>query len=302
VAQSYLRRFANENKQIDVFDCELQNKYSSSIRNIASERFFYDSIWDGELQEQLIEKTLGKFETHFSRMLDSIIYAYQNQLAIQDEDKFEFAFGIYVNWYRTKKMRNRINNSDNDYVKATHIFGFFHESFIHAFKIMMSKKTWVLSKVASPFVVVLNDNPIQIEVENPDFDIFSKNINEIENLIQSDLGFKIIIPVDKFHILSVADQSNQSQELEKKINILTPEESVRYILQQVLSANRQIYIPENERNLIKVCEQLSLLRPVFKTLSTILEPALKSAINTGNTTHFAEIIKGISKTVQNQMD
>lgn len=80
VPQSYLRYFANSKEQLWVYDTKDKKSFKTSIRNIASERFFYDieELDKTTGKEQFIEKELfaQTIEPAFESLLSYIRTTY----------------------------------------------------------------------------------------------------------------------------------------------------------------------------------------------------------------------------------
>ena len=75
VPQFYLKEFADENEQIWVYDKVLDRSFLTSVRNVAGERYFYDSnameaaVGDRQAIEKYLSRLEGEFSDKISRLL-----------------------------------------------------------------------------------------------------------------------------------------------------------------------------------------------------------------------------------------
>lgn len=123
VPQFYLKKFA-VNDYIYVFDKTLGTQLSmkgTNIKNIASERYFYDlpiDLLPKELQDkvdiQFVEKSLSKIEADFHQTLNNIISRYtlpisesiQSLTAISEDEKLDLSMFLAIQDTRTRDFRN----------------------------------------------------------------------------------------------------------------------------------------------------------------------------------------------------
>lgn len=120
VPQSYLKNFTNSGSQIFVFNKFEQRSFPSNVKNVASERFFYDLPQDVTQPENVqiierlfseLEKRQGKFMHHIHRKIDGFFSlrhigkAYStNVLTI--EQKRDLACIAAIQFLRTREFRN----------------------------------------------------------------------------------------------------------------------------------------------------------------------------------------------------
>lgn len=78
VPQFYLRQFASPEEQIWVYDKQKDRSFCTSVRNVATERFFYDSdmlektMGDRQALEKLLSRIEGQFGDKIDRLLNRL--------------------------------------------------------------------------------------------------------------------------------------------------------------------------------------------------------------------------------------
>ena len=110
VPQSYLRRFASAKDQVHVFDKSKKNQFVTGIRNVASERYFYDlpaDEVDKDADLQVFEKMFQKVEEHFIIAVDKLITLVEEGKNMEIEQKQALAYFLHVQQARTRKSRNQ---------------------------------------------------------------------------------------------------------------------------------------------------------------------------------------------------
>ena len=109
VPKIYLERFANAQKQIWVYDKFLRRKFQAHIRNIASEKAFYDSAkmeaTTGD--KSFIEKKLSKLEGEYGKQIQSLVDSLNSGAfsTLSLRQKLFFSLYIAVQLARTKESR-----------------------------------------------------------------------------------------------------------------------------------------------------------------------------------------------------
>ncbi len=110
VPQSYLKRFATGEEQVYVFDKSLMKQFRTKIRNVASERYFYDASANEEDEDadvQELEKLFQMVENHFIVAVDEIVSLVKEGRNMKPEQKTAMAYFLHVQQTRTRKIRNR---------------------------------------------------------------------------------------------------------------------------------------------------------------------------------------------------
>lgn len=109
VPQVYLRRFTGENGKIHVFDKKENRSFETNIRNVASERRFYDSEMLGQItgDKQFLEKQLGNIEGQYDLRCRAIISALDtgNFRKLKPKDRHFLSLYMAVQMFRTKEVR-----------------------------------------------------------------------------------------------------------------------------------------------------------------------------------------------------
>lgn len=155
VPQSYLKYFTNDKDQVFVYDKDTDKEYIQNMRNIASERYFYDFSLDdlpleakkeieenmmdiiGEqdgisiediyelLNNQPIEKFFSNFiENHFKKLLDKIRTRFvmskdlTNAIAITKEEILDLSYLLSLQIARTKEFRESYFEGEQKIMQA----------------------------------------------------------------------------------------------------------------------------------------------------------------------------------------
>jgi len=110
VPQSYLKRFASSRGQVCVFDKSSQKQFPTGVRNVASERYFYDLPPD-EVDKyedlQMFEKMFQKIEERFITAVDEIAAFVKLGKNMGSEQKLDLAYFLHVQQSRTRGARNQ---------------------------------------------------------------------------------------------------------------------------------------------------------------------------------------------------
>jgi len=108
VPQFYLRRFAQDDKHLFVFDKFKTRTFRSTITKAATERFFYDIAGhrvDSDDNAQLVETALSSLEAQFADKLDSLLASVDEDGSFPHELKPPVAFFLKVQYFRTPESR-----------------------------------------------------------------------------------------------------------------------------------------------------------------------------------------------------
>ena len=112
VPQAYLRFFAKKSEQVWVYDKSSGKKFSANIRNVASEKYFYDSATLEKVtgQRQFIEKRLSSLEGRYSEVCKALIKNLQSGEFKYISPSMRHFFSVYlvVQMLRTKEHRIHI--------------------------------------------------------------------------------------------------------------------------------------------------------------------------------------------------
>lgn len=105
VSQGYLRNFGERNF-IWAFDKLKRNKFRSNVRNVASERYFYDSEELARItgERQFIEKRLGKIEDKYNPVMDDLFERLGDpHFVLDDETRGFLSVFMAIQMCRTKE-------------------------------------------------------------------------------------------------------------------------------------------------------------------------------------------------------
>ena len=109
VPQAYLRHFANSKEQIWVFDKSNGQEFQTNVRNVASERRFYDNDDLGSItgDRQFIEKQLGNLEGHYETLSQALVRDLSRGRFRSISPKYRHFLATYmvVQMLRTKESR-----------------------------------------------------------------------------------------------------------------------------------------------------------------------------------------------------
>lgn len=111
VPQFYLKRFANEKKQIWAFDKMSSNCFPSGPGNLAGENYFYDQAdIDEAFGEKFMEKSLDSIEGKFAPFRTTLLDDMENKrvASIDAETKFHLCEYLSIQILRTKEHRQHI--------------------------------------------------------------------------------------------------------------------------------------------------------------------------------------------------
>ena len=109
VPQSYLRRFATGGGQVYVFDKSQAKQFKSNIKNVASERYFYDlpaDEADKDADLQRLEKIFQKVEDRFIIAVDEAFALVAEGRNMMPEHKTALFHFLHVQQMRTRRSRN----------------------------------------------------------------------------------------------------------------------------------------------------------------------------------------------------
>ena len=112
VPQSYLRRFCSIDERLSVFDKEDKKQFSTTTRNVGSEKFFYRSELNGSDQtDQTIEKYLSSIEGATTQVTNELLAEFENStyIKIKADQKETLATFIAIQFIRTREKRTQLN-------------------------------------------------------------------------------------------------------------------------------------------------------------------------------------------------
>lgn len=110
VPRVYLEKFAFRGEQIHVFDKSTSRVFTSSVRNVACEKFFYDiptEYLPAGVGTQVVEKHLAELESRFAPCRDAILSQVEGGGRFEPQLKQEFANYLVLQMLRTKTHREQ---------------------------------------------------------------------------------------------------------------------------------------------------------------------------------------------------
>lgn len=184
VPQFLLRNFSSpekkgKEKQICVFDKHTDKTFPTNIKNIASERGFYD-FYIGE-EDCSLEPSLSDLEGHTRQAITKIIEN-QNLGALSEEDKYWIALFVGVQFLRVKKQREMMKNLSKEMANRIREMGFDPQEIEDAQEMdddevkmmtlrsfvknspdiadLILKKIWILFKFPEQNPLYISDHPV----------------------------------------------------------------------------------------------------------------------------------------------
>jgi len=287
VPQYYLKNFADSQKRgashIWVFDKFNQNTFSTIVRNVASQRYFYDISKElvNVQDEQWIEKFLADFDGESNKLVGRVFKKIENLRKKSDEKTYS------INVITPSIKKNLSYLLAFQYLRTREFRDLFSELFEKSFSSILE----VMLKAQSPGKIheirgKFNDEYLPIYQGNQIFKSF-KNISEIictyiwtiginttdQPLFTSDNpvvkqahlesnafgspGIEIAFPLSPQTILIIFENTHFSKEspLDNKLCLLSLEAVNYYNRLQVSYSRRQIYCNEDKFNLVKkICQ------------------------------------------------
>lgn len=184
VPQFLLRNFAIPNKkskdeQIYVFDKHTDKVFPTNVKNIASERGFYD-FYVGE-EDRSLEPSLSTLEAQTQQALDKIIQN-ENLSVLSEEDRYWIALFVGTQFLRVKKQREMMKKFSREMAERIREMGFDPKEIEDAQEMddeqvkmmtmrsfaknspvlaeLVLKKIWILFKFPEENPLYISDHPV----------------------------------------------------------------------------------------------------------------------------------------------
>lgn len=275
VPQSYLRLFADNTKQLHIFD-KLKEEgtriYRTSPNNIANEVFFYDEPENKTLIEdkgkQIAEKALCELEGKAVDIIREINRDLEEgrKPNLKTENRLFLAYYIAVQFLRTKEYRDLLIEISEKTFRAVadealrleNIEGIDYEVKYDSIaagqmqlKAMFGEQAIEMAAVLSEYIWVFGINTTTDKFYTSDHPVVKEPHKEDPILSYSGWmseGIEIVLPLSPKHILTIFERSffQDCEHLDGNF-IPCPEESVTfYNSLQVLQSYRQVYCSENQ--------------------------------------------------------
>jgi hypothetical protein len=216
VPQFLLRNFGKgkkRNRKIWVFDKNEESVFRTSVRNIASEKAFYDLTVTGDEGEKVavdFERTFSKMEKEADKAIKKLIHL-ETISRLSPQDLYWIAVFVATQFMRTKQFRNtfkkltedlaeKIKNKgyDPDKVKGFSVFDdslakehsliFFVQNIRNIVDLIMNKNI-LLFKTADSDSLYISDNPVTLHNED--------NMKPYGNLGLGVKGIQIYLPLSR---------------------------------------------------------------------------------------------------------
>lgn len=281
VPQFYLKNFANKNDQVYVFDKHDQKVFKTSIRNIASESYFYDfpenkiSLEDIE-NKQAVERALSYLESEFKKVLNNTISACYltnpskllYSIIINDRQKVELSYFITIQSFRTKEWRKIVfgiikalkKHIDYDDIIFYQAEFMFNSKIVTEIASTLYSHIWLFGFNKTGKSLYTSDNPVVKR---------NKMTNKSTDAIGfSSTGVEIAIPLSNNILISMLDRMyfKDLASFDGKLLPLTLDEIELYNSLQVIQSDRQIYCVEDDFKLsYEICKRTpDLFREKYK--------------------------------------
>jgi len=108
VPQFYLKKFAQEDGKLWIFDKSTKESFKSNVKNVACETGFYDipkNIASKDVDTQIVEKMLSNIEHDFSKAIGDILTSVDEKQNIDPSQKQDMAFFVTIQLLRTREHR-----------------------------------------------------------------------------------------------------------------------------------------------------------------------------------------------------
>ena len=255
VPQFYLNYFANEKKQIFVYDKFNLSKFISNARGLASEGYFYDII-NGQMQN--IEKYQNTmYEEAFSNFLPNLIYKLDTQrfFKLRKYEIEEIASFVTYQYIRTKRFREesvRLFTSPDIYNSPAHFppqighFILLSDPLLlkDIFNNLVRNYYWIIGKNSTGKLFYTSDNPfVQRESIR---EIHTKHKKEYADF--SLLSHEIAFPLTPKFILTFYKKKeyNNLRHFHRKIIECDKDQIDWFNNMQIMKSYRQIYSQNND--------------------------------------------------------
>jgi hypothetical protein len=286
VPQSYLKHFSN-NDQIWVFDKETKKSFKTNVKNIASEKEFYDlpditvEHSNGLFDKQVIEKHFSQnIEGDFKKLLDRIRVRFvmshkpENSIAIEDETKIQLSYHIALQYLRTRDFRDNFKLLEErlaqwlidkeledfeDYQKGDISISRNNDAVtVDHVKFMFDPEiTLRLTHTLYNHIWLVGINKTNFNFYTSDNPVVKNGRIKDELISYEGLGSKgieIAFPISSNLIIILVEREyfKDYEKVENQFIVLDNEEYIKwYNSIQVLSSFRQVYCEDNEFNFIQ---------------------------------------------------
>ncbi|WFF76797.1 DUF4238 domain-containing protein [Bacillus velezensis] len=295
VPQFYLNYFADNNKNIYVYDKATLKQFTSNSKGVASQQFFYD-LFDND--NQFIEKNHNRiYENAFSSFMPQFFKEIEKHkyFSLKRYHKEEIASFVAYQYIRTKKFREesyRLNTGVHIYAPVdSKLLEDLHPTLVHRFLLvdyhlhntlfnkLLNEYVWIIGRNTSNQLFYTSDHPLAQ----------TKTIQQLhdEQRIKKGSSFtllseQIAFPIAPKYIILFFKKNKFKRFNRKKNRILNldNEEIKRLNYMQVMGCYRQVYSQNNDFSFAEEIEELLRQAQIAsgKDPNTILVPPQKKEI------------------------
>ncbi|OAI47797.1 hypothetical protein AYO44_08870 [Planctomycetaceae bacterium SCGC AG-212-F19] len=278
VAQGYLRNFADAGESLFAFDKKSQKSFQTAVRNVASEKFFYDlpvsdSTTGGD--PQAIEKFLAQtVDADFPKAISALIDGVEQQGCIGPALKTPLACFLAVQLTRTRSLRTSLTQMSDALISAIRKSGPVSTEFEKRYKLdekaaaavqarffldpaaigqiaaVLSGHFWIVGVSTTGRAFYTSDNPV-VKKANA-----SHPVMGMSGLASP--GIEIAFPLTPKYVLLLYERTFFGDKVGKHDlrAVGLPDEGVAHCnTMQVLGSRRQVYCPVDDFDLPRdVCK------------------------------------------------
>lgn len=283
VPKFYLRRFAEDDSQLFVFDKFTRTSFRSTITKVATERYFYDFLGEsvgGKADQQLVESAFSSLEADFANTLDDLLASVDDTGGFRQEAKPTLAFLLKTQSFRTPEFRrtfiemmettaqhildnmtgqhdSELGSSDEYRVRfnettapLVHAMLIFNPQLHKAFVATLLEHIWFVGLNQTAQAFYTSDNPVVRRPHRKDpFVSYAGFGSE---------GIEIAFPLTPKHVLVLCERTffRQFADLDCSSLVLNAENVIYYNSLQVSQSYRRVYSIRNQFALAQmICDQ-----------------------------------------------
>ncbi len=308
VPRAYLRRWADTNEKIWVYDAPTGKLFLSNIKNVASKSYFYDTPIDDFLdpdRAQFIERLLSELEGKYQKSLKMLLAAATAGTGIDTAFKREFGYYLWVQWLRTRKFRDGLGVGPfTGLPKAEtmmQIASFFEPTYLERFLDFVVSRTWVIVRAPPQFQFPTTDAPLLIDTSRNGLEaslalIKTRDSNAELDFGEETFGLKFSLPLGPQHLLILVDSAVFPEELEyvDAMREMRADELSPLILSLIGSMDRQVFFARRGVESEFFLKAMPTVRRVQgEGHSTLIRSILERGAVTGDEANAVALAQGI---------
>ena len=308
VPRAYLRRWADMNEKIWVYDAPTSKLFLSSIKNVASEGYFYDTLIDDVLdptRAQFIERLLSELEGKYQKSLKTLLAVATAGAGLETPFKREFGYYLWVQWLRTRKFRDGLGVGPFAGLPKAEtmmqITSFFEPTFLERFLDFVVSRTWVIVRASPHFQFPTSDAPLLIDTSSDGLEaalalIKTRNSGAELDFGKETFGLKVSLPLSPQHLLILVDGAVFPEELEyaDAVRAMRADELSPLISSLIGSMDRQVFFARRGVESEFFLEAMPTVRRVQgEGQSTAIHSMLEVGAVTGDEAKAVGLARGI---------